>query len=229
MAVVIDAGHFDGELGKETPFYELLGRKIQEEEFTYPTMLELEKQLIYNKIEVDVTNRDVKNKMTVDQRIAFANKKKYDLFLSIHANASAAYEWNLIKGYETWCATKGFNGERLAKIIQAELAKVLATPNRGVKYCDINANPIGVVKRTNAPAALVEALFMTNMEEADRMLDPYWHKVYATALCKAICSFLGVTYKTPVVVKPIPSGNEAAILKLTEAKKNIDDIIKLLV
>ena len=87
----------------------------------------------------------------LETRTKLANSKKADLYVSVHANASAG-KWGSHGGIETFTWGSG-ESLRIGKLIHAELIKGSPLKDRGVK----NGQHLWEVKQTNMPAVLVEA------------------------------------------------------------------------
>lgn len=87
-----------------------------------------------------------------------SNNWPADIFVSLHCNAFNTKA----SGTETLIYQTGFNSEILASCIQRQLIDTLHTVNRGVK----EAPQLTVLRRTNAPAVLVEIAFIDNNADA---------------------------------------------------------------
>ncbi len=89
-----------------------------------------------------------------------ANKHKADLFLSIHLNSYKNSEAN---GVETFSLSASGKGDAYARNIQNELVKAIGWTNRGKKEANFY-----VLRKTNAPAVLVELGFITNKSDMNK-------------------------------------------------------------
>lgn len=92
------------------------------------------------------------------KRAEYANSKKADIFVSIHANGNN--NWN-INGVESFYGDFGANREddkKLCEKLHPEIVNVLYSQNRGVKSGDYT-----VLLNTNMPACLVEIEFISCM------------------------------------------------------------------
>lgn len=116
-----------------------------------------------------------------------ANSWGADLVVSIHCNASDKASAN---GTETFVYKKGGNAEKLANKVQPKLISTLATTDRGVKEGNL-----AMVRDTKAPAILIELTFITNQNDCKKVNNAAGQKNCAVAICKGICSYLGLTYK----------------------------------
>ncbi len=108
---------------------------------------------------------------------ALANAQRLDAFYSIHFNAGGG------RGSEVY--TRGGEDTLHASRI-LDCLKELGFPNRGIKE---GAN-LYVIRRTNAPAALIEVCFVDTKEDAD-----LYRRLGAEQIADAICK--GMTGTVP--------------------------------
>lgn len=120
-------------------------------------------------------------------RANFANGENADYYISIHSNANPDSTAN---GTETFCLSKGGEGETLAECIQKKLINDLGLKNRGVKEGNF-----AVLRLTNMPAALTEVAFHTNLEEEKLLLDSEFRNKVGTSIAKGILEFINVPYE----------------------------------
>ena len=110
-----------------------------------------------------VLTREDDSDITLKERCKLANKKRCDLFVSLHRNSAVSGS-----GFEAWIAKepKG-NEEELAKKLVKALFDISELPDRGVKrgYRNSSGNNYYVNSNTNMPSILLEVGFVTN--EAD--------------------------------------------------------------
>lgn len=148
---------------------------------------------------VDVAN-------TVDEQLIGivnkANSQQLDIFVSLHLNC---FDNETANGVETYVYT-GAN-QSIAKRTNDELARTLGWYNRGVKeatYC--------VLRRTSAPAILIELGFCSNRSDMDKWVT----ETVARAIFKGIT---GVDYSgtTPT----LPSTSTSSDFKIGDYGKNV--------
>ncbi len=113
----------------------------------------------------------------LSQIVALANAQKLDAFYSIHFNAG--------KGRGSEVYTRG--GEDTPEAVRIlECLAALGFTNRGIK----DGSNLYVIRRTNAPATLIEVCFVDTQADAD-----LYQSLGAERVADAICQ--GITGKTP--------------------------------
>lgn len=122
-----------------------------------------------------VLSRDRDIFISLDRRVAIANRQHNAVFVSIHFNYAKGRRFH---GVETYYHHR--YAIPLARAIQGEMAR-LAPPDRGVKQARFR-----VLRRNGYPAVLVECGFVTNRREARRIADPAFRDQVADAIARAI-------------------------------------------
>lgn len=130
------------------------------------------------------------------------NKWGADIVVSIHCNAYSSESAN---GTETYIYKKGGNAEKIAKKVHPNLMSVLNTTDRDIKEANF-----AMVRDTKAPAILVELAFITNKKDCAKLVNATYQKNCAIAICKGICSYLGITYKEETKVASKTKFNDEA-------------------
>lgn len=92
------------------------------------------------------------------------NSSNSDLFISIHCNS---FNKESANGIEVLYYPTSTKGKKCAQIVQNELIKSTALKDRGIKA----RTDLHVLKRTTAPAILVELAFLSNPEEETLLLE----------------------------------------------------------
>lgn len=95
---------------------------------------------------------------------ATANNSGADIFVSIHCNSAVNAS---AKGTETLVYSTGGKAELLAKCIQAQIVNSLNMVDRGIK----ERPDLCVLRETTMPAVLVETAFISNMEDAKKLIE----------------------------------------------------------
>ena len=231
--IVIDPGHGGkdpGALGDGT---------IQEKGIVLSISEKLKEILIakgYNVLMTRNTNRFIPLK----ERTQFATRHKADLFLSIHANASenskakgietyyldvsstdkaseqlAARE-NVNSGYsiqELESLLKGIiqeskseDSRRLAAHVQRSLVQTTGAVDRGVKHARFV-----VLIGTQVPAILIEAGFVSNSTERQKLVTTAYQSKIAAAIADGVDAFLGKRSGSPFVQTQRPKVGKSIV------------------
>ena len=137
-------------------------------------------------------------------RVAFAERHKADLFVSLHFNSAyphldlcgletylltpAGMPSNLTRGYGDDSSQKypniAFDAEnlQLALRLHQALRAVNGSPDRGVRH----ARFLGVLRGQNRPAVLLEGGYLSNPQEARQIADPRYRQKLAEAVARAL-------------------------------------------
>jgi N-acetylmuramoyl-L-alanine amidase len=202
--IVIDAGH--GGIDPGTQNEKL---KLNEKTFTLDVSLRLAKLLEARGWRVAlVREKDVEvskdKKADLLLRNEFANKKKADLYLSIHFNSagpavsgietySLAPQFMLSAGDETGDEmTKAFypgNKQDYANMLLGEqmhraMITGLKTPDRGLKHARK-----AVLRMLDCPGVLVECAYLSNDAEARRVATPEFRQQIAESLAAGLQNY----------------------------------------
>lgn len=152
--------------------------------------------------------------VSLHDRVALANTKKVDAFISIHGNAQGdGSEWTEANGIETYVYTsKPKASMELGAIVQGELIRETSRANRGLKTADFY-----VLKYTNMPAILCECGFFTNKEEKALMAGA----AYQNKCAQAIVNGLVKKYKLVKV-----TNSKSVTYELTGNQEEIEKLIE---
>ena len=176
--VVIDPGHGDFDPGAVG-----VGGVVEKTIVLEIAHLVYLKSLAHPSLDVTLTRRnDVF--LTLEERIAMANRLQADVYVSIHANFYSDAD---VSGIETMIdksATWGGSCDLLAAILQEHLVKRTGSVDRGVKHASL------YLWRADMPAALVEVGFLTNPAEAARLQQLSYQDAVAEAILEGILAFL---------------------------------------
>lgn len=177
------------------------GTIIHENEFNEAIMHKVEpilKRCGIDYIELAPTDADT----PLSTRARTANNKGCDLVVSIHANALAGTKWQTGAYGLVVIKTKGCQSktDKLAKIMYDHLKEVDFPSNGETKYgvrvdTEISGFTLAILRQTNMPAVLVELGFMDNWNDVKVMCTEKFQDECAEGIAKAICEYLGVTYK----------------------------------
>jgi N-acetylmuramoyl-L-alanine amidase len=142
--------------------------------------------------------------ISLAERVAFAEARQAELFISLHFNSDGAKGDQV--GLETYCLTppglpstllrgpgddatalfpnNSYDGEnlRLAVRLHRELVRETAAPDRGVRH----ARFMGVLRGQNRPAVLLEGGYLSNRREARLIGSPQYRQQLAEAIARAL-------------------------------------------
>lgn len=116
-----------------------------------------------------------------------ANNTGADLFVSIHLNSGSAKA----VGTETYCLQLGGNGEKAAKLVQANLVQSIELPDRGLKTARYY-----VLRKTDMPAILTEVCFISNPEEEAMVKQSEFITKAVCGIANGIASYFDVALNT---------------------------------
>lgn len=194
ITICLDAGHGVGDVGAVSPFAGGDGKEIYEKDINYALVLIIKEDLEamgYNVIlprggddEEPVAGYDENGKSGIVQRVKFANKNKYDLYISIHCNSFSDENVSGTRLYYN----KDNNGKKNKKLVGSISEAIEAKFSVEPKTYD-NAD-LYAVTATKMPACLIEIGFITNRDDLDKMLDNSWREDFADALSVGISNYL---------------------------------------
>lgn len=117
------------------------------------------------------------------ERVKLINEVKPKLTVSIHQNS---YQTEDVKGAQVFYYSHSQKGEEMAKILQEAVRKVDSTNKRQAKANDTYY----LLKRTEVPTIIVECGFLSNWEEAQKLIDEEYQQKMAEAVCDGILTCL---------------------------------------
>jgi N-acetylmuramoyl-L-alanine amidase len=122
--------------------------------------------------------------ISLEQRMALANKSKAAAYVSLHANT---YHDPRVRGIETLVSETqppGSPSWQLAEILQRAVTTATGARDRGVRSQDL------YLHHAKMPAVLLEMGFMTSPQESALLLTPAYQQRLATAIYEGILEYL---------------------------------------
>lgn len=185
--VVIDAGHGDQDPGK-------IGvNDALEKDVNLQIAKKIKKLLEKKKIKVIMTREDdttlaregggSQKVQDMKARVELINETKPNLAVSIHQNS---YPEESVHGAQVFYFTHSAEGERAAGIMQKALLTVDPENSRQEKADD----GYYLLRRTEAPTIIVECGFLSNREEAGKLVDKEYQKKVAEAVVQGIEEYI---------------------------------------
>lgn len=129
----------------------------------------------------------------LDLRAEVSNRAKATCFISIHCNSVHDHG---VGGFEVYHYPGSKGGQRLAESVLASLqgdGLVQGGPERtGYKLKDrgVRKSAFRVLKKTNAPAILIELAFISNPVEEALLMDKEWLVLMADSIAEGINGYL---------------------------------------
>ncbi|WP_439743022.1 N-acetylmuramoyl-L-alanine amidase family protein [Bacillus pseudomycoides] len=171
--IVIDPGHGGNDPGS-------IGSKgTKEKDITLKTAKNIQKKLEEKGMTVILTRED-DTFVPLKNRVAIAQNKSADLFLSIHYDG---FTTNDVKGVTTYYY-KGLKEQALAETIHEHLFKHIQAKNRGVKSGDYY-----VLRENQQPSILLELGYITNPEDEERMNSQQFQADVASGIVNGVIEY----------------------------------------
>lgn len=126
----------------------------------------------------------------LSQIISDANGQAYDLHLAIHSNASPQGQEGKNTGVQIYYYPTSTRGKRFADLIEKSYKPVYREP---MNVRTIPSATLAELKRTKAPAVLIETAFHDNRDDATWIRSNI--DTIARALSQAVAEYLGVPFK----------------------------------
>lgn len=187
--IVLDAGH-GGPDGGAVGGNEIIEKNITLE-ITKKVQDYLQEQgalvILTRDEDEDLASEDTKGyskRKTEDlqKRVTLINQSGTDLFVSIHLNAIPVSNSS---GAQTFYTRSLVENERVAKFIQAELRTSLENTTRSAK----TISNVYLLKYAKAPGALVEAGFLSNVNERYLLNSEKYQQKVAAAVYRGILRY----------------------------------------
>ncbi|MCD8037037.1 MAG: N-acetylmuramoyl-L-alanine amidase [Clostridiales bacterium] len=133
--------------------------------------------------------------MTAATSIIQSNEGNYDLHLALHSNASPEYLSGQLQGTDVYYYPRSEKGREAAETIAANIKTIYPNPEL---VNTIPTTSIGEVRRTNAPAVLIEVAYHDNAE------DEAWIKnnleTIAVNIVQSLTQYFGIPFVSPIGV-----------------------------
>lgn len=189
MKLCIDPGHGGSDPGA-------VGGGLHEEDVTLSVGKLLAAKLKaagHDVVLTRTTDKKVKN----SARVKVANDANVDAFVAVHFNAAVTERAH---GHEVIYCPNSKEGRRLAQEIHDAVVAELDVKPRGVKTDTATGRgPFTVLRKTKAPAVIVEVAFITNEEDRTKVDEATEHDAIAAAIVRGILAWFGET----VTVEPV--------------------------
>ena len=126
---------------------------------------------------------------TLSQAIALSNAGSYDLHLAIHSNAAGAANSGKVRGTDVYYYPTSSKGKRAADIIAENFRDIYPLPDKVKTVASAN---LAELKRTKAPAVLIETAYHDNLADAEWIQENIG--AIGRNLSMSVAQFLGVPF-----------------------------------
>lgn len=182
--IILDAGH-----GGRDPGSSSHREGYEEKSLTLSTVFLVQDQLKKLGYETVLTrNHDIY--VPLSTRAEIANDLKADLFVSIHYNFSTSHD---VEGVEVYYYKDEIHpgndrithSKQLAQNVLKAVVDRTCAKSRGVKQANF-----AVIRETKMPAILIEAGFLSNHAEREKLNDPQYLRNLSWGIAKGIDQYL---------------------------------------
>lgn len=185
--VVLDPGHGGDDPGK-------IGvNKSREKDINLQIAKKVKKKLEKEGVKVKMTrtadkgldSETARNHKIEDmkERVRIINEAKPDLAVSIHQNS---YTGESIKGAQVFYFTHSQKGKEAAEVMQENL-RMFDTGNKREAKAN---NTYYMLKKTETTTIIVECGFLSNWEEAEKLVTEEYQEKMAQVICDGIMNIL---------------------------------------
>ncbi|WP_180339334.1 N-acetylmuramoyl-L-alanine amidase [Peptoniphilus catoniae] len=182
ISIMIDPGHGGKDSGAVTE------SGLKEKDLNLEIAKRLEAKFVDDRYEIEMTrSRDEYVKLL--DRANQSNNNDFEIFLSIHINASDnrnAKGIEVLYAHEKDVSIKTVEQKHLANALLKELINETGSNSRGIK----NRPDLVVLNKTKAVSALVELGFMTNPQDYENLLDDEYLDKLADGIYKGLIRYL---------------------------------------
>jgi N-acetylmuramoyl-L-alanine amidase len=158
ITVVIDAGHGGPDFGASS--------NGTYEKVIVSQIAEKVKSLNANKNIIIKLTRTSDELMTLYKRTEYINDVKPDLVLSLHVNSSRNHEKSGVEFYVSDKSPFFEKSSEIARKLNLALAK-----NNSLKVSDTKTAPFHIIKKSEAPAVIVELGYLSNDNDKKYLTD----------------------------------------------------------
>jgi len=129
---------------------------------------------------------------TLSQVVAKSSSGNYDLHLALHSNSSPENMRGVLQGPDVYYYTTSTRGRRAADIMNTNLKNIY--PNTSLVTV-IPTTTLAELRRTKAPAVLVEIAYHDNYADATWIRDNI--DAIGRNLAESVAQYLGVPFVSP--------------------------------
>lgn len=182
MTVVLDAGHGGADCGK-------IGVNGAEEKKINLEIAKLTKKFLEEDGIKVIMTREMDERLAdhqvddLEKRVEIMNESKADLAVSIHQNS---YTDASVSGAQVFYHSDSEQGEHAAGEIQTRLNELNPEHSKKIKANDTYY----ILKNTEIPVVIVESGFLSNYEEAEKLIGEEYQESVAAVVAEGIKEFV---------------------------------------
>ena len=178
--IVVDAGHGGHDTGTMSKTHNYV-----EKQLALATAIRVREYLEEMGYKTKMTRYN-DSFVPLSERAKIANDLKADLFVSVHYNHCPSHEPHGIEIFTYKEQSPRIQeSTKLAQQVSSHIVKYTGMHTRGVKQGNL-----AVVRETKMPAILVEAGFLSNPHEREKLKDPDHQRAIAWGIAKGIDHYL---------------------------------------
>ncbi len=129
----------------------------------------------------------------LSEAIAQSNAGNYDLHLALHSNAAPEALAGKIQGTDVYYYANSTNGKRAADIIAQNFKNIYPDPS---KVKTVPTTSLAELRRTKAPAVLIEVAYHDNPQDAQWIRDNIEN--IARNLVMSLTEYFGIPFVEPI-------------------------------
>lgn len=176
LTICLDPGHGGLEHGAVGP------SGVWEKDVNLALALKL-RDLLKGEGATVLMTREDDSDVSLNDRVAFAVKRKVDLLVSVHNNALPDGR-DPIKEHGTSAYFYHPQSKELARSMKGALAKEMSLPDIGARFQNL-----ALCRPSGMPAVLVEVAFMSNPDEYAKLINPSWQNNAAHSMLGGILNY----------------------------------------
>ncbi len=133
--------------------------------------------------EIDANTLSQKKVSDIKKRVEIGNNSSADIFVSIHLNKIPQSQYS---GWQTFFKKNDDNSKKLATCIQSSLNETISLDN---KREPLRLDTVYIMKNVEIPISLVECGFLSNPEEASKLVTSEYQDKLAWSIYNGIMDY----------------------------------------
>lgn len=173
--IVIDAGHGGKDFGN-------INGDVKEKDINLFIALKLN-ELLNNKGADCTLTRYKDEDIPLSDRVKIINRKRPDIFISIHQNS---FPQESVNGIEVYCFKDDSDAIELSSMILDSVSKNVELKNRGVRNGEYY-----LLRESKSTGVIVECMYITGNYDSQKLEEESLEKI-AEAIYEAVCEYFNV-------------------------------------